>query len=177
MRLMAILERFMDFQSLKQCTMRKEIEPGVVVEASKVFGLRRVDVYVGGEAGPKRREVMECLCNCDFAFGVVIELDNQLMDGEFQLYNVAVCFRKEKYILREGLLASDYTEYYEGQKVLLVPYNRATFMCCTGEADATGCRPVESEYDRESDNWRSMLRIIPWCGATVPKWVKRREVR
>ena len=177
LRLMAILERFMEFQSLKQCTMRKEIEPGVIVEASKVFGLRRIDVYVGGAAEPKKRETAECLCNCDFALGVVMELNDELLDGQFQLYNVAVCFKKAKYILREGLLTSDFTKYYEGQKVLLVPYNRAAFTCCTGVAEATGCRPIESECDQIDEDWRSTLRIIPWCGVTVPKWVKRREVR
>lgn len=45
-RLMAILERFMQFRGLQQCMMRKEIVPGVIVEASKIFGLRNIIVQV-----------------------------------------------------------------------------------------------------------------------------------
>ena len=176
-RLITILERFMDFQGLKQCSMRKEIEPGLVVEASKVFGLRRIDVYVGGEPVKKRREVVECLCNCDFAFGFVVAINPELLDDEFQLYDVAVCFQRRKFILRENILASDFTKYVEWQKVLLVPYNSATFECCTATSPAaTGCRPKPSKLPLANEDWRSAMRIIPWCGATIPKWVKRREV-
>ena len=176
-RLMAILERFMSFQGLAQCTMRKEIEPGVVVEAAKVFGLRRIDVYIGGEPVKKRSEVVECLCNCDFAFGFVVAINPELLDDEFQLYDVAVCFQRRKFILRENILASDFTKYVEWQKVLLVPYNNAIFECCTAASPAaTGCRPKPSKLPLANEDWRSAMRIIPWCGATIPKWVKRREV-
>ena len=176
-RLMAILERFMAFQGLAQCTMRKEIEPGVVVEAAKVFGLRRIDVFVGGEPAKQKREVADCLCNCDFALGFVVEVVPELLDGFFQLYNVAVCFQRRKYVLRENILASDFALYAEGEKVLLVPYNEATFNCCTGTViSASGCKPMPSEYLPSSNNWRTVMRIIPWCAASVPKWVNRREV-
>ena len=64
----------MSLQRLHQCTMRKEIEPGVIVEASKIFGLRRIDIYVGGERRPKYKEVVECPCNCVFALGWIVEV-------------------------------------------------------------------------------------------------------
>lgn len=180
-RLMAILERFMSFQRLHQCTMRKEIEPGVIVEASKIFGLRRIDIYVGGEKGPKYKEVVECPCNCDFALGWIVEVCDEWLDDEFQLYNVAVCFAKRRYVLRENILASDFTRYVEGQKVLLVPYNLALFQCCTGNNGsgvvATGCSPVLSLDEMNAEGWRTIMRIIPWCAVAVPKWIKRREVK
>lgn len=176
-RLMSILERFMEFQNLKQCTMRKEIEPGLVVEASKIFGLRRIDIYVGGEPIKKKQEVADCICNCDFAFGFVVEVVPELLDGFFQLYNVAVCFQKRKYVLRENVLASDFTKYEAWQKVLLVPYNEAAFTCCTSAiTPATGCKPKRPELPIENVYWRTVMRIIPWCGLTVPKWIDRREV-
>ena len=167
----------MAFQGLAQCTMRKEIEPGVVVEAAKVFGLRRIDVFVGGEPAKQKREVADCLCNCDFALGFVVEVVPELLDGKFQLYSVAACFKGRKYILRENILASDFTKYTEGQKVLLVPYNQALFECCTAATVlATGCVPVVSDYPTSNDDWRTTMRIIPWCANILPKWVNRREV-
>lgn len=172
-RLMAILERFMDFQGLKQCSMRKEIEPGLVVEASKVFGLRRIDIYVGGELVKKRREVIECFCNCNFAFGFVVAVNPELLDDEFQLYDVAVCFQRRKFILRENILASDFTQYQPGQPVILIPYNDMDYLCCTaGGAGSTGCAPMASTYEKTSEDWRSTLRIIPWCAINFPKWMK-----
>jgi hypothetical protein len=180
-RLMVILERLMDFQGLRQCKMRKEIEPGVIVEASKIFGLRKIDIYVGGEKERKYKEVVECPCNDDFALGFIVELCEDLLDDEFQLYNVAVCSMKYHYVLRENILPSDFTKYKEFQQVILIPYNFAIFQSYAVNSGfgivATGCLPVRPLNALSDEEWRTIMRIIPWCAVDLPKWIKRREVR
>lgn len=177
-RLMSILERFMDFQGLKQCSMRKEIEPGLVVEASKVFGLRRIDVYVGGEPIKKRREVIECLCNCDFSFGFIVAVNTELLDDEFQLYTVAACYQHNKFVVYENILASDFSKYTNGQKVVLVPYNQSVFACCSSnDIVSTGCSPVVSKGLISNPDWRSTMRIIPWCASMLPKWINKGDYK
>lgn len=171
LRLLEILERFMSFQGLTQCAMKKEIRPGLIVEASKVYGACRIDVYVqkGGERQVKN--VSECFCNCDFAIGYIVSLEDEKLDDKFQFYEVAVCFKNRTFLLHEHILASDFTEYVVGERVLLIPYNMADFVCCTtGTGRATGCRPVKSELELDDDLWRTDMRIIPWCAVRIPKW-------
>lgn len=175
-RLMGILERFMSFQGLSQCSMKKEIEPGVWVEAKKIFGLRTAHIHVGGNVGRHKKIIRECLCNCNFTLGFISEIVTEKLDDEFQLYNVAVCFGGTRFLLLDNILASDFTEYVEGQKVLLVPYNDMEYTCCTNVTTATGCRPIWANETPDKASWRSTLRIVPWCAYTIPRWINTKEV-
>ena len=115
-----------------------------------------------------------CVCNCNFSTGFVIEVTGTLDDDPDgpNLYSVAACNNEKYYVLYENILASDFTIYEPGDKVVLIPYNASNYSCCTGQNTATGCQPVKSEFDITSDSWRTTYRIIPWCSAIIPKWVE-----
>jgi hypothetical protein len=116
----------------------------------------------------KKKEV--CVCNCNFTLGFVSAITGTL--GEANLYSVVVCNNETVYVIYENILASDFTEYEQGEKVLLVPYNENTFQCCLGWQQTSGCVPKISTETPESDNWRTTYRIIPWCAISVPEWVE-----
>jgi len=111
-----------------------------------------------------------CVCNCAFSTGVIVAITGTL--DEANLYSVAVCNNEKYYALYENILASDFTIYVPGQKVIVIPYNENEYTCCTTRRGATGCEPRKSTVSFEDDAWRTTYRIIPWCGIGIPKWVE-----
>lgn len=132
-------------------------------------GMSSIVINVGSSA--KRRPVkpLECFCNCNFTAGTIMKVQ----EGEFiwkyaQLYTVEACNLKDKYVMFENVLATDFTQYIEGEKVILKAYNLQAHNCPSGVA--FGCAPILSEYERQDDQWRTILRIVPWRGDLIPRW-------
>ena len=168
-------ERLMEFRGLKQWSRIIDFAPGIVITTSKVFGIRKVNIYVAQAGGGEETPEYICLCNCNFAFGVIIEeqVDPLEKDGS-KLYTVMVCRNKRGYVVEKDLLATDFSPYLPGQKVLLIPYNEALYRCCENIYLPTGCSPLKSELDIAEDDWRTTMRIVPWRAFTLKKWIQVR---
>lgn len=165
-------ERLMEFQGLQQWSRIVDFAPGVVITTSKCFGIRTVNIDVAQAGGGEGQIENICLCNCNFAFGVIIEEQEAPLEGDgSKLYTVLVCRNKRGYAIEKDVLASDFSPYLPGQKVLVAPYYLMEFKCCNNVQVATGCSPVRSEEGIDSEAWRTTLRIIPWRAFTLKKWL------
>lgn len=168
-------ERLMEFQGLQQWSRVVDFAPGIVITTSKCFGLRQVNIDVAPSGGGEESPEYICLCNCNFAFGVIIEeqADPLEKDGS-KLYTVLVCRNKKGYSIEKDLLATDFSPYLPGQKVVLIPYNEALYRCCENLYLPTGCAPLKSELGIAEDDWRTTMRIVPWRAFTLKKWIQVR---
>lgn len=163
----------MKFQGLQQLKRVVDVAPGVVITTHQHFGLRRVDIHVEPRRGGREEAQAICLCNCNFSFGIVAEEQPDKLSGDGStLYSVLVCHNKRGYLLVKDVLASDFSKYIVGQKVLVMPYNEMLYTCCNKEYTATGCIPVKSEELITADAWRSTVRIMPWRAFTLQKWIE-----
>ena len=175
--IMQSLEESMTYRDLKQDHRYFEPFPGALIKCSVVYGLRTIYIIIPTRVGKKFREGLECFCNCNFTVGKVIEqtgtLDNKTGYGEIFVYSVVACFNKRQYKFYENCMASDFTEYINGQKVVLIAYNEASYTCCTLPSGSTACNPVVSELDISHDDWRTTYRILPWNGFKLKKWIDK----
>lgn len=165
------VEQFMQYQNLQQHKRVFDIAHGVVITVQKVFGISQVFIHVDPRGGKEEQEKRLCLCNCNFAFGIVIEEQDTPLDNLVPLYTVLVCRQEKYYAIERDILASDWSEYIPGQKVVLIPYNEMLYNCCSGVPIATGCAPIRTKENMASEDWRTTMRIIPWRAFTLKKWL------
>ena len=170
-------EDLMEFQGLKQLLRVVDFAPGVVFTTSKCFGIFHVKIHVEKEVVVPEKYQEGCLCNCNFAFGIVKEKQEDPLEGDGNppLYTALVCRAKTGYVVMKNLLATDFSPYLPGQKVLLIPYLYAEYKCCENIYVATGCKPWESKDDLAEDFWRSSMRIIPWRAFPLKKWIVMKQ--
>ena len=168
-------ERLMEFQGLQQWSRIVDFAPGVTITTSKCFGIRTVNIDVAQAEGSEEQFEYICLCNCNFAFGVIIEEQAAPLENDgAKLYTVLVCRNKRGYVVEKDLLATDFSPYLPGEKVILIPYNEALYRCCENLYLPTGCKPLKSELDIAEDDWRTTMRIVPWRAFTLKKWIQVR---
>lgn len=161
----------MRFQELQQLRRVVDVAPGIIITTKQFFGIREVEIYVEpvGEEEKEKRKI--CLCNCNLSFGVVIkEQDEELSGDGSTLYTVLVCRNKIGYSIVNDVIATDFSKYIVGQKVLLIPYFEMLFTCCNKLYSATGCIPHKSEELISNDAWRTTMRILPWRAFDLRKW-------
>ena len=170
-RVMWLLRNMMKLRGLQQLSIRMTPYPGAVIICSKVFGLRTTEIIVSRVGPPEEPPEWRCLCNCNFAFGIILEEQDTLLDDKYPLYTVLVCRKKTLYSIERDILPSDWSKYIPGQKVILIPYNEMLYTCCSGEIAATGCSPIKTEEQMDSEDWRTKMRIIPWRGFRLKKWI------
>ena len=162
----------MKFQGLQQLKRVVDVAPGVIIITHQHFGTRRVNIHVEPKRGGDEQVQVICLCNCNFAFGIVTEEQESTLTGDgSKLYTVLVCRNKHGYAIEKDVLASDFSPYLPGQKVLVAPYYMMDFKCCNNVQTATGCSPIRSEEDIAADAWRTALRILPWRAFDLKKWI------
>jgi hypothetical protein len=175
--IMQRLEESMLYRDLKQDHRYYEPFPGALIKCSVVHGLRTILIVIPVHVGKRIREGLKCFCNCKFTVGIIVEqtgtLDNITGYSQIFVYKVLACFKKREYKVYEDCLASDFTKYIKGQKVVLIAYNEATYTCCTLPASVTACSPLKSEYDVSHNDWRTTYRIIPWNGFKLKKWIDK----
>ena len=165
----------MKFQGLQQLKRVVDVAPGVVIITHQHFGTRRVNIHVEPKGGAEEAVQVVCLCNCNFAFGIVTEEQSDKLSGDGStLYTVLACHNKTGYVVIKDVLASDFSKYVAGQKVLVMPYNEMLYTCCNKAYTATGCIPVKSEELIADDAWRSTVRILPWRAFALQKWIEVR---
>ena len=163
----------MKFQGLQQLKRVVDVAPGVIIITHQHFGTRRVNIHVEPKRGGDERVQFICLCNCNFSFGIIAEEQTDKLSGDGStLYTVLVCHNKTGYVVVKDALASDFSKYIVGQKVLVMPYNEMLYTCCNKAYTATGCMPVKSEELITADAWRSTVRILPWRAFTLQKWIE-----
>ena len=176
-RVMLILENIMHLNGWDQYSISFTPYDGSLIVAHKFFGNRTVDIYAGRsipqEAIPTEKI---CICNCNFSVGWIFEIQVGETINSAQLYTVMACNNDGRsYIRYENVLASDWTEYEIGDRIVMVPYNSMAFLCCTdptgGDDRVRGCRPKVSTETTDSDDWRTTYRIIPMCSLMIPKEV------
>lgn len=174
-RVSLILDNIMSSGRLKQHSIKLVPYPGALIVASKFFGTRIVDIYIGLPQEEEKVIEKRCLCNCNFSTGYIFEIQPETIDVA-QLYTVMACVGTTRYALFKNILASDFTAYELYQKVILIPYNQMRYLCCTADrtGSSRGCSPIVSQVATSEDNWRTTYRIIPWCALRVPKWVAKR---
>lgn len=175
-KVMRILENLMSFRHLDQYNITLIPYPGASIHASKVFGQRVVTITAGGAPVPVEPSVKRsCLCNCNFTVGWVFKVQEEMLEEVIPLYTVMACHGENRYVLVENVLASDWTIYAEFMPVVMVPYYMMSFLCCSGEqTGASGCSHlVDAKDPFYNEDWRTSLRIVPWCGVGLPKWVKK----
>ena len=177
-RAMLILERLMEFQGLEQYSYRVEPYPGALIICSKVFGLRVARIITGKGAVELTSGEERCICTCNFTTGYIFRVEPDNLDklgaDVTPLYTVLACVRGKTYRIFEHILASDFTKYEVGQKIIMIPYQGMSFLCCdqVSRTGPSGCAPEDSTLDISDDDWRTTYRIIPWCGLRIPKWIK-----
>ena len=163
----------MKFQGLQQLKRVVDVAPGVIIITHQHFGIRKVYIHVEPNGKVEEGYNKICLCNCNFAFGIVTEEQADKLSGDGStLYTVLVCHNKTGYVVVKDALASDFSKYIVGQKVLVMPYNEMLYTCCNKVYTATGCMPVKSEELITADAWRSTVRILPWRAFTLQKWIE-----
>lgn len=176
-RLMVILENMMALRRLQQHSIRVQPYDGAWVICSKVFGQKTIEIQIGGWVPKKVVPPTECLCGCNYSIGWVVRVqDEPLTDDGSTLYTVMACFSKTHYVCVRDVIASDFTIYDPGWPVIMIPYAGMNYLCCTdnlGSGGATGCNPMKSVYPPEHTDWRTMYRIVPWCGLGIPRRIKR----
>lgn len=177
-RLMIVLESIMAAGKTKNQTIRLTPYDGALIVAHKFFGQRIVDIYVGVPlpTPPVEKEQI-CLCNCNLSVGWILEVQPELV-GQAHLYTVMACNHLGRsYIPYYNVLASDFTPYEVGQRVIMIPYNEMAFLCCTdktgGMDKVRGCSPMINTEELSSDDWRTTYRILPWCMITVPLKIQK----
>jgi hypothetical protein len=177
-RVMLVLENIMQFGELDQHQIKFVPYDGALIVARKFFGTRVVDIYAGpGAPIPKPPEQKICPCNCNISLGWILEVQTTTMQGA-PLYTVMACNTAgTAYVPYYDVLASDWTPYVVGQKVVMAPYNMMAYLCCTAPAIPTGCVPTKSTYQLTDDEWRSTYRILPVCALRVPVLVSPTEWR
>lgn len=174
-RVLGILETIMATGNQQQNLIRFVPYPGALIVAREFFGTRIVDIYAGVEPPPPLQPNPRiCICNCTLSFGWILEVQPDTLDG-VPLYTVMACNNDgTAYIPYPDTLASDFSEYVEGQKVLLLPYKEMAYICCTdksgGENKVRGCTPyiVDDGLVKADEDWRTTYRILPWCALGVP---------
>lgn len=175
--IMQSLEESMSYRDLKQDHRYFEPFPGALIKCSVVFGLRTILIVIPLHVGKRIRKGLECFCNCNFTVGKIVEqtgtLDNRTGYGKVPVYSVIACNKKSRYRLFQNCIASDFTKYINGQKVVLIAYNDFDYLCCTALAPPTACSPILSTFDVSHDNWRTTYRIIPWNGFRLKKWIDK----
>lgn len=175
---MAVLERVMALDGLDQLSYRVEPYPGALIICSKVFGSRQIRIMVGRKGRAAGEKGRECLCTCNFTTGYIFRVEPDNLDklgaDVTPLYTVLACVRGKTYRIFEHVLASDFTKYEVGQKIIMIPYHGMSFLCCdqVSRTGPSGCIPEASTLDLSDDDWRTTYRIIPWCGLRIPKWIK-----
>ena len=174
-RVMHILETIMSTGNLQQNLIRFVPYDGALIVAHKYFGTRVIDIYAGVHPPiPTEQLPRICICNCNLSFGWILEVQIDLI-GSAQLYTVMACnYDGTAYVPYEDVLASDFTVYEVGQKVLMVPYKEMAYLCCTdktgGGDKVRGCTPynIDDSIVKSDSTWRTNYRILPWCALTVP---------
>ena len=163
----------MKFQGLQQLKRVVDVAPGVIIITHQHFGTRRVNIHVEPKRGGDEQVQVICLCNCNFSLGIIVEEQTDKLSGDGStLYTVLVCHNKTGYVVVKDVLASDFSKYIVGQKVLVMPYNEMLYTCCNKAYTAPGCMPVKSEELITADAWRSTVRILPWRAFTLQKWIE-----
>lgn len=146
--LMGMLERQMSFNDLQQCMLRRFVEPDVLIECDKRFGLRTVTITVAPGAGEVRKVLHECFANTTVALAYVLDVVGVVDIGQVAeyveepicktcigvnaypenyyctmgiRYTVAVCDGKGDYLLFNVKAPStDYTPRCPGEQVLVM---------------------------------------------------------
>ena len=158
-------------QTVGQC---RRVHPNGTVVVCRVSGkLRKVDIYVGGDEGKKKREIKECWCNCNFSLGQILSVDNS---GEYPVMRVQCCNDEDHYTIYDNLIGSDYTPWEQYMRVIVMAYNEFLFDCANANFDARGCAPIVSGVGMESPDWRTTYRVVPVCAFGFSKWLSIREV-
>ena len=167
---MRLLEESLTYSNLPTGVREVEVNDDVFIRCTVTYGLRVIEIRAFPSGDGRERYSVVCPCNCNFSLGFVRDVLPDQLEGA-TLYNVLACTQKDRYVLRRNILASDFTPYTRGQKVMLVPYLRMNYLCCSGSTDgASGCRPiVDRREDISEEAWRTTYRIVPWCASPVPK--------
>lgn len=176
------LERDMAFSGVEQGERGPiMVSPdGVTVICTVSFDQRNVIIKSPSGGGGGENVETKCLCNCNFSLGWVVEKQLETIDSA-SLYTVMACNFKKRFTRYENVLASDWTEYIPGQKVLLVPYYQMAWLCCQdptmdyGGTGGYGCRAELSVVDIDNDAWRTAYRIVPYNARMIPKTIEVRR--
>lgn len=169
------LEQYMGFNSLDQGSRGPIVvsADGVTVEVEKRFGDRFINIVVPEGVGGGAPTKTICLCNCNLSVGWVVREQEDTIDGA-KLYTVMACNFKRSYVRYTDVLASDWAVYKPSQKILLAPYYMMNFLCCEspnmdyGSTSGFGCRAEISQEQKDSEDWRTAYRILPYMGRLLP---------
>ena len=194
---MAILENLMSFQSLDQYSIQFIPYPGALIKCSKSFGIRTIQIFVGGGGGEERFvDKYECLCFPHFSFGIImavypsppLETDyegdpdgyaaaldaynlwvvGQADRGRFT-YDVLVCIGNRSYVLVEDVRAAGWDVYYVGQFVLV----------SIGQGMSSESEYPEYDCDRDCLMQEPQFPILTISALHIPgemhKWKRWRE--
>lgn len=200
MRVMGLLEHLMSYQDLQQCTLRRDLAPGVFVVADKRFDMRTVTIYAEPGGGEEPRWLVECFANrtCALAYivsampimpynsqGNVVQIEDldkpapcaepKLYVEEVYLtrdirYSVAVCDGDGEYVLYRNIRATDFTPRCPGEMVLVMQ-NR-TVDLPEGVLESAKNNPMAKDpFTYKLKAIESSISILPY----VPMMEKRHE--
>jgi hypothetical protein len=152
-----------------------QLSTGETINLAVSFNTSIIEIFAPSYGHEKQAAIItqfkECFCRCDIALGVVVTVPTLPVHGVYFL-NVEVC-NKDKYLLYENIIASDFTRYVAGQQVLVMAYNDFDFNCEASQFTATGCSPIVNPATTVEDiSWRTTYRVIPVCAALIPRWLK-----
>lgn len=172
--LMEILKDRLSRGELQQGWSHHILPGGEIIKCGMQFGVPTLIITAPNGGNVPIPEFKECLCNCNFSIGQVLERSTEKYDSgiaEYYVYNVLCCLGGNSYILYQNILATDFVPYYVGQTVVVMAYKDFIYDCCRRNYNATGCYPViDIDNVVHTEDWRTTYRIVPFCAASMPQW-------
>lgn len=164
----------MSFQNISVDTYTLTLWPGILIRCQVNHNIKIIYISVSAKGKKLLEKTLTCYCDCNFAVGKIIKITKPGLDelDAVPLYTVIACHKEYIYKVYENCLASDFTKYLVGQKVVLVPYNAFDFLCYTSSVPKAvqACILKKNTNNIDVAAWRTTCRIVPWCGLPLKKW-------
>lgn len=149
---------------------------GETIRLAVSFNTSIIEILAESRAGAQPQEVQaptqKCFCDCNISLAIIISIADEMKHG-LQWMSLIACNNKTSYVGYENIIASDFTRYEPGQKVIVIAYNGFVYNCASisNTSGVTGCAPQVSVYQPNVPAWLTTYRVIPLCGLLIPKWI------
>jgi hypothetical protein len=127
---LALLKQFASFNNLQQSSRQIEIQPGVLIKASSLFGqdtlqIDLLELKKPDKAGIITKKSIPCYCFPHFSFGIILKRYPVNIDKDWLsykdnhvYYDILVCMGYY-YLLFKNIYSNNFEMYYKNQYVLV----------------------------------------------------------
>jgi hypothetical protein len=155
-----------------------DLPTGETISITASFNQGHIHIHAPQGGVKVNEKEWECLCNCNYAVGIVTDKYKNNENDPYYVFNVTACNREKRYIPYQNVLGCDFTPWEIGMPVILLAYNDFLFDCSNLNFNATGCIPIVDEVETpHSEDWRPTYRVAQFCGLSLPKWLEAPNAR